>query len=177
MRSARRFASAVSVIVGVFILAPRGAAHDLELFATFENHAIRGRVYVSNTPAKQVQIRLIDSAGSEISTALSDDAGQFTFDVGDGPSYRLVAETVDGHRAEYVVQSDHHHGSHDDAGFLPDSREDLIRAAVRDAVRPLQEQIAQFERKTRTRDIVAGIGYIVGIAGLWVLLRRPRARS
>ncbi|GMU92056.1 MAG: hypothetical protein AMXMBFR4_11140 [Candidatus Hydrogenedentota bacterium] len=164
-------------MVAVLIVAPRSAAHDLELFATSEDHVIKGRVYLSDTPAKHVQVRLTDSAGGEISTALSDDSGQFTFDVGDAPWHRLIAETVDGHRAELVVQSDRHHDSHDDAAPLPGAHEDGIRAAVRDAVQPLQEQLAQLERKTRTRDIVAGIGYIVGIAGLWVLLRRPRARG
>jgi nickel transport protein len=151
-------------------------AHDLELFATLDENVIKGRVYLSDRPAHDVRVRLLDG-NSEISSTTSDRMGQFMFEVGEGSLYRLIAETADGHRAEHVVQSDHDHDSHEVPELPHDDYGEAIRTAVRDAVRPLQEQIAQLERRTRTRDIVAGIGYIVGIAGLWVLLRRPRARS
>jgi nickel transport protein len=52
--------------------------------------------------------------------------------------------------------------------------EDLVGQAVARQLRPLREQINDYEDQIRLRDIVGGIGYIIGIAGLTVALRNRR---
>jgi nickel transport protein len=52
--------------------------------------------------------------------------------------------------------------------------EDLVGQAVARQLRPLHEQINDYEDQVRLRDIVGGIGYIIGIAGLTVALRNRR---
>jgi nickel transport protein len=52
--------------------------------------------------------------------------------------------------------------------------EDLVGQAVARQLRPLREQINDYEDQIRLRDIVGGIGYIIGIAGLTVAFRSRR---
>lgn len=52
--------------------------------------------------------------------------------------------------------------------------EDLVGQAVARQLRPLREQINDYEDQIRLRDVIGGIGYILGIAGLVVALRSRR---
>ena len=52
--------------------------------------------------------------------------------------------------------------------------EDLVGQAVARQLRPLREQINDYEDQIRLRDIIGGIGYIIGIAGLTVAFRNRR---
>lgn len=52
-----------------------------------------------------------------------------------------------------------------------------IEQAVARAVRPLREQLALERERARLRDVLGGIGYILGLAGLWAWWRaRDRDR-
>lgn len=53
--------------------------------------------------------------------------------------------------------------------------EDLVAKAVAQQIRPLREEINTYEDQVRMHDIVGGIGYIVGLAGLTLWLRVRRA--
>ena len=44
--------------------------------------------------------------------------------------------------------------------------ETLIEAAVAKRIRPLQRELAQMRESIRLHDILGGIGYIIGIAGV-----------
>jgi hypothetical protein len=44
-------------------------------------------------------------------------------------------------------------------------------------VRPLREELAEARARARVQDVIGGIGYIVGVAGLglwWAARSRPR---
>jgi len=45
----------------------------------------------------------------------------------------------------------------------------LVEEAVARQLRPLRERIERYEEKTRLRDVLGGIGYILGIAGVLFL--------
>ena len=42
----------------------------------------------------------------------------------------------------------------------------VVEQAVREQVRPLREQLEAYEEKVRARDVIGGIGYILGAAGI-----------
>ncbi len=61
----------------------------------------------------------------------------------------------------------------------PVALRDMIAEAVASQVRPLREQLNDYQDQVRFRDIVGGIGYIFGLAGITLWLRaarRPRGR-
>jgi len=65
----------------------------------------------------------------------------------------------------------------------PDRLDPAVSAAIEQAVarqvRPLREALAQAQGRTQLRDILGGIGYILGIAGIgiWWSARRRRRRE
>ena len=46
--------------------------------------------------------------------------------------------------------------------------------AVADAVRPLREQLDAYEDTIRLRDLLGGVGYIAGVAGLVYFMKARR---
>ncbi len=65
------------------------------------------------------------------------------------------------------------------AASLPDAAlEQRIAEAVAREIRPLRRQLEEAQNRARLRDILGGIGYIVGVMGLVFFLkgrRRPDA--
>jgi nickel transport protein len=50
-----------------------------------------------------------------------------------------------------------------------------IQQIVQEELRPLREQLDAYQHEIRVRDILGGVGYIVGVLGLvaWIKARRP----
>lgn len=48
----------------------------------------------------------------------------------------------------------------------PEALQGMIEAAVAQKLRPLQREIVELREEIRLHDILGGIGYIVGIAGI-----------
>ncbi|MFT3758920.1 hypothetical protein [Thauera sp.] len=75
------------------------------------------------------------------------------------PRYRVVVEGDEGHRSEAEALR---------------VESGAAAAADADALRLLREDIARLEQRIRLQDILGGIGYILGLAGLsaWFMARR-----
>ena len=63
-------------------------------------------------------------------------------------------------------------------GFSPVELQKLVTAAISDAIKPLQQQITlyrsqvdQYESRIRFHDILGGLGYILGMAGLFMMIK------
>ncbi len=63
-------------------------------------------------------------------------------------------------------------------GFSPVELQKLVTVAVSGAIKPLQQQINlyrsqldDYENKIRIHDILGGIGYILGMAGLFIIIK------
>ncbi|NQU75435.1 MAG: hypothetical protein HQ546_03845 [Planctomycetes bacterium] len=88
--------------------------------------------------------------------ALSDTATKIT---SEAPTQLVSTETV---------------GQHE----LPAKLEDVISKAVSKQIRPLREQIDRLEERIRLRDVLGGIGYILGITGIaFYFLGRRKAEN
>ena len=55
---------------------------------------------------------------------------------------------------------------HGSAPFAPDGIRETVQAAIRAELKPLREQIDRYEARVRLHDILGGIGYILGVAGI-----------
>lgn len=51
-------------------------------------------------------------------------------------------------------------------GLTSEELEQVVEAAVSRQIRPLREQLEAYESTTRLHDVLGGIGYILGIAGI-----------
>jgi nickel transport protein len=178
------------------ILAPAPAlAHKLNLFAHADGAMISGRAYFSgDIAARQIDVIARAASGREIGRTKTDDEGSFTFPARIRIDYHLTAETADGHAASYVVSAAELPGNLPTDSAAPakqpptpaaegpsntaaaESKNEPIPAgaqieALRKQIESMREQIDQTEQRIRFRDIVGGIGYILGLAGVGFYLK------
>jgi nickel transport protein len=186
------------MIVGLaWLLAiPVAQAHALNLFATVSGGVVQGKTYYADGPAPGISVIVYGPKNEVLGSVRSDEAGMFTWTPTIRCDLRFVTETLDGHRTEFTVRtselpeslpapegemaSDESDGSDRSDRSVgsteaPESSAELqhlIEDAVSRQIAPLRGQLDAASRRTQFRDIVGGIGYIVGVAGLLVLWKR-----
>jgi nickel transport protein len=147
----------------------------MDVFATVEGKIIHGKAnYHDGTPVKNGDVKALDRAGEEIGRSKTDEEGKFTLEARFRCDYRILVDAGDGHGGEYAIsaallpadlpprnpgdasESAHSHVPNSDSALLSEIHADV------DA---LQEQLNEYEHRLRFRDILGGIGFIVGIAG------------
>lgn len=158
-------------------------SHGLSIFAAADGARIEGQVRLAGAgPAAQGRVRVLDPDGSRLAELELDAEGRFHYLATAPHEHLLVAETADGHRAEWRVPAEElaagFGASGPSAGASPGCADlPAIEQAVARAVRPLREQLALERERARLRDVLGGIGYILGLAGLWAWWRaRDRDR-
>jgi len=177
-------------------------AHKLKLFATGEGREISGYVYFpGGGRAQGLTVTALAPDGSELGKAVTDAQGEFTIPAKFRCDHALVAETEDGHKATFLVEAAELDAglsllgaappaeagaqgpAHSAAGGEAPSHvseerlRSLVDQAVREQVRPLREQLEGYEERTRFRDVLGGIGYIVGATGLAFYFLGARRQS
>lgn len=190
--------------IGLLICLPL-SAHKLKVFATAEGDRILGQAYfVGGAKASGAAIRITNAEGRELARLEPDEAGNFSYRVKRRMNYRVVADSLDGHMATWILAADEFSpklpGAQEDgapatvasvsersAQPAPERVQettqarsvDLLEQAVARQMRPLREALQAHEEQVRLRDIVGGIGYIIGLAGLglwWSSRRQSRNR-
>ncbi|NIA21644.1 MAG: carboxypeptidase regulatory-like domain-containing protein [Anaerolineaceae bacterium] len=170
-------------------------AHRVNIYAWSEaGSAIRGEAYFpGGGKAKNATVEVFAPGGRKLGETKTDDAGQFTFQARYRCDHKFVANLGDGHGATYVLKADELPaalpalsgtttaaegaepqpkpvGPQRAAAAVPEAPpsevQRLVEQAVSRQVVPLRRQIRTYEEKVRFRDILGGIGYIVGLAGI-----------
>ncbi|MBT3360283.1 MAG: carboxypeptidase regulatory-like domain-containing protein [Rhodospirillales bacterium] len=179
--------------------APSASAHKLSLFAMAEGTEIVGKVaFAGGAPATGAKVRIEGPDGTVLHTVAVDAEGTFRFQVTQRMDHVVVADTGDGHaeRAEVhwenfpdslpmakgriAIEGDgdhaHEHAHTDDQTAQHQGTTDQIEKAIARQIGPLRMELAAYQDEIRFRDVIGGVGYIVGIAGLlaWFHTRRKR---
>lgn len=188
-------ASALVLGAGILLGIP-AQAHLLKVFAFAEGSRIEGSTYfVGGIPAAGAKVEVQSAEGRVLATVEPDAAGDFSYDTQIRADHLIVADTGDGHVARWTVPAAELTGKEaSPAGSTDKSRtapsavpmkepngsgstvsttntngrdlKVMVEQAVAQQVLPLRKQLIAYEEKTRLRDIVGGIGYILGLAGL-----------
>jgi len=196
---------ALLIVLPVALASLPAQAHKLKVFATAEGDRIEGEAYFAGgAKAAGVAVAITDGEGHELARLTPDAEGRFHYRVDRRREYRVVADSLDGHVASWTIRPEEFSSSlpqGDPAqtppkvkvsaeppspapqAQLPDLREraalsGMIERAVARQVRPLREALLAYDDKVRLHDILGGIGYIAGIAGigLWWRNRGGTAR-
>jgi len=175
-------------LAAVTVSAAPAAAHKLFVFASAEGATIHGEAYFQGgAPARGLAVTAFDPQGAELARTTTDDQGEFTLTAEFRCDHRLVVETPDGHGAEFTLragqlpadlpprdeaagpphpQDEHPHAHIEHSHHPPSSEPSEELRALRADVAALQEQLTRYENRTRLRDVLGGIGYILGLAGI-----------
>ncbi len=182
---------------------PLAYAHALYVFATANDGVIHGKTYYPSGPAAGIPVTVFGPNDEVLGTMKSGHDGTFTWTPTKNCDLRFVAETPEGHRGEFTIAaaelpgtlpksetepptaasdgSDRSVGaarsSQQAAAEPPADLQQLVEDAVSREIRPLREQIDAAEHRARFRDIVGGIGYIVGVAGLFAFWKSRATRD
>lgn len=167
---------------------PTAWAHGINLFATVEGAAIQGTLnFADGSPAAHAPVTAFAPDGSKIAETTTDETGRFTFLARVRCRHRLVGDAGQGHRGLFTIAEEdlpaslpapgdalvpefkENDSTH--AAPVPDDFDERVEAAVARQLRPLREQLNGYETKVRIRDVMGGIGYLFGLAGLIVLLK------
>jgi nickel transport protein len=183
----------VTILFAVF--GPLAHAHDLHLFATVTDGVVNGKTYYADGPAKGVTVTVLGPNDEVLGTTESGEDGTFSWLPATRGDLRFVAESADGHREEFTIEGSElpEARSRPDAELAttqsdgspqrppltepPSNLAQLVEDAVSRQLRPLREQIDAAEHRTQLRDIVGGLGYIAGVAGLFAFWKSRSKRN
>ena len=175
---------------GVMILALAATnawGHGIDLFARVEGTAIKGTMaYADGTPVANRPVRAFAPDGSVIQETTTDEAGHFTMPVTSPVRHRLVGEAGEGHRGLFTVSEAEVKLAFGEAGPQgggtatategPTATAAIDQAALEAAIArqlgPLRDQLHAHDQRVRLRDVLGGIGYVFGLAGLYVLWKQ-----
>jgi len=175
-----------------FLIADSAWAHQLNVFATVEGTTIRGEAYYrGGAAARQAKVDVLDSSGASLGQVITDDQGHFAFQAQLRTDHRLVVDGGQGHASEFRIPASELPATLPAAppaapgsekrpappatGLSAASPSATTPAAGPSTVDlgPLQTQIGQLRREldelkhqTQFRDVLGGIGYILGLASI-----------
>lgn len=190
-------------LLAMSVAAP-AEAHRLKAFASVDGMTINGSAYFSGMGmARGVEVEALAPDGSVLARTTTDDQGRFSVTIRRRVDHRIIVDAGDGHRAEYLVRAEEMPQSIAESLELPadivaanaapvpaspppaaaggsavtiisPELEQAVDHAVARHIGPLREQLDAFEDAIRFRDILGGLGWIVGITGVacYFLARR-----
>ena len=154
-----------AVLLALLLAVPALAAHahGLNVSLQPEGDGLRGQaLYADGTPARGERVELTRQGQTAVlAQAQTDEAGRFRLAPLAAGSYTVTVEGDEGHRAQAS------------AVFAPAGS--LEAAALRAELAPLREDLARLERRLRLQDVLGGLGWLVGLAGLYAWWRSQRA--
>lgn len=197
MRSSSR------ALLAVLLLAGTAWAHRVHIFAVVDGRRVLCQGYFASRkhPTKNCRIDVLLPDGAALTRGRTNDKGEFTFEATRRADLKIVLNAGSGHRAEWTVRAselpaDLPAGAGSavaepvrDSGVPSTARasgaavdEARVKAIVRSVVQPqileLRAEIKAAEQKgPGLTEIIGGIGYIVGIAGVVMYARAARAGS
>lgn len=170
-------------------------AHKVTIFAWIEGNTIHTQSKFSGgRPVKQGRIEVLDTHGTKLLEGTTDDQGLFAFAVPQKTDLKVVLTAGTGHGNHWVIKADEIEGMEpmgenigttqtpsvsrrqpkpgDEPNRSPTAEacldahevEHIVNQALEKKLAPLTARLA--EQRWQWREIIAGIGYILGLVGL-----------
>jgi nickel transport protein len=170
-------------------------AHGLKVYAHAAGDTIQGEVhFAGGAGASGALVRISDAEGKVLAVVKPDAEGHFSYRLKRPMDVVVEADSLDGHQARWYLKAEAFSG----AGAAREQGEVAVSRTPAPSVsgpvtaetagspcdevlarqtQSMQEALMACEERVRLRDILGGLGYIVGLAGLglwWGCRRRQR---
>jgi len=198
---------AVLLLLSVLTAATPALAHLALIFAYAEGDTIHTEsAFVPDTPVRQGKILVMDKKTEKVLlTGQTDDRGKFSFKIpaeaaAQKMDLEIVLEAAMGHRAEWLLKADSYlsgagagktappaGAASPSPAAAPETKagdperqrfEEALNQALERQLAPLREKLTELSiRRTSLPDIIGGIGYILGLFGLWAYFQSKRIKN
>jgi nickel transport protein len=146
-------------------------AHELRLFATAEGKEIAGRVYFEGGDGVAgAKITVLGPDHEVLREVITGPGGRFRFEVRLQADHILHARTIDLHEAEILIKRTDLAGLHAASSDEPAATNQVVE--LQEELTRLREELDRTKHEIRLRDILGGIGLILGLFGLLILWKR-----
>ena len=172
-------------------------AHKVNIFAYVEGDTVHTQSYFSDGKrCRNTKVTVYDSDGTSLLEGTTDREGLFSFKTPKSDDLRIVLEASMGHRNEYQISRDEL-GAQTPTATAPaeidegteesteaakeivtqvdiDRIAQLIDRSLAKRLRPIAAAITKLQmaqERPKLKDVIGGIGYIVGLMGLVMYLR------
>jgi nickel transport protein len=175
-----------------------GFAHSVSIFAWVEGDTIYTESYFADgTRVKNGKIEVLDSKGDVVHQGITDENGEYSFKIPEYDNLTLVLDASMGHRATFEISAEELRGTYkggdkdddisseissDTNSEIRNVSIDEIRTAVREEVseqlKPVLRDLAllRSKRSISTREIFAGIGYVLGLMGIAMYFKSKKKK-
>lgn len=164
----------VATIV-TFGVAISAAAHEMHLYVAAEGNSLKGKAYFEDdAPAANMTVLVETEEGEEIASLSTDEDGTFVYTPDAAHLLVFVATTPDGHRETFKVDAA------EVASILTPpvaGAEEITGDRLAQQIAALREQTNDLQQRLWLRDVIGGIGYIVGVLGLFAFWKARQSRS
>ncbi len=159
----RRMAVAIILLAAA---APQTAsAHQMSVFAYVEGRSIQGEVFVGDgTAIANATVTAFGPQGEKLGETTTDGDGHFLLEIRFRCDHRIAVNDGEGHAAEYLVAADEL--PDDLASSTDDSSVRAELEALRKQVVELRKELFAFQVKIRYSDLLGGVGFLLGLAGV-----------
>lgn len=187
----QRYVVRILLILGC-VVSGSAHAHKANVFAYPEGDRVYVQGYfLDGKKVKNSKVTVYDGRDKPLVEGLTNEEGEFTFSIPDKQDMRIVVDAGEGHQAEYRLSvaevsgmqtatdqrpnAGSTTGTADAASPAPTQAE--LRRAVAEGVMPLAREIAELKERRSLSDILGGIGFIVGVLGVFAYFQARRQRG
>lgn len=172
----------ILILTGISLVAQ---AHSVRIFAAREGSEIKGCGYFSGgRKAENVEVKVFDANNKLLTQLKTDNSGAFVFKQSAAGFFRFEINSGDGHKAEYILNetaikesANALDGEPVAANISSEVLKNIVREELGREMFQLKKQLDEAEHQRRFSDIIGGIGYILGIAGIaFYLSARNKSR-
>lgn len=201
-----RFATIALLSLLVSVISPSHAlAHKVVAGAYASGDRVEGEIGFSDGEmAKNVRVEVFAADGRKLGETHTNGEGVFVFTPTQPVAHVFRADLGAGHVAEVRLELNElpaglaakggsaaesggeppvvsAHAAADprsaDAPAFTAAQRELVAEAVRAEIRPLRRELIAYKEKNDLQTILGGIGYIVGLFGLWFFLAARRKKA
>ena len=181
----------VLIMLMLWFVTP-ASAHKVIISVYSGGTMIEGEIGFSNGDmAKGTAVDVFDGDGNKIGETKTDDDGFFIFEPTASVDHIFRANMGAGHVAEIImpanelptnlvsgtggqVQASPVNNKSEQQAVQPLEQQALLADLIRQEIKPLRKEIAAYKEKNDFQSILGGIGYIIGLVGIWFYVAARR---